>query len=452
MKSIVYLFLLTLILPAQGKILDNYVKTALESNLALKQKKFSYEKSLASLSEARGMFFPSVNLEARYTQAGGGRKIDIPVGDLVNPVYRALNQITGTNSFPTDIPNQTTNFLREKEHETKLEMIQPLFNPAIYYNYKAKSDLTEVYKAERDAFARNLTAEVKTAYFNYLKTVEIKKLLISAEELVKENLRVSESLFKNGKVTKDAVYKAEAELSKIIQQQSESEKNSNLAKAYLNFLMNRDLEEEILTDDNSYEEEQMFGEFEELEKNAVLSREELSALNMAIQASDNGISAAKSSYYPAISLVFDYGFQGEEYKFTDKDDYWMASVVMQWNIFRGLSDKAKTEQSKISKMEIEMQKAEAENKIKLQVREAYYNLIVAKEAVTTTSKRQRSSELSFKIIEQKYSEGMSPQIEFLDARNTLTQSQIEASVAKFDYRIKMAQLEYAAAILKLELE
>lgn len=35
----------------------------------------------------RGMFLPSVSIEARYSRAGGGKIIEFPVGDLMNPVY-----------------------------------------------------------------------------------------------------------------------------------------------------------------------------------------------------------------------------------------------------------------------------------------------------------------------------------------------------------------------------
>ena len=139
-----YIFLLSIFLIsvfAYADNLDNYVQIGLENNLALKQKEFNYKKSMHALKEARGMFFPSVSIEARYTRAGGGREIEFPVGDLLNPVYSTLNQLTGTQSFP-QLDNERIPFLREKEHETKLRLVQPLFQYGIY----AKSgELTFLY-------------------------------------------------------------------------------------------------------------------------------------------------------------------------------------------------------------------------------------------------------------------------------------------------------------------
>ena len=47
---------------------------------------------------------------------------------------------------------------------------------------------------------------------------------------------------------------------------------------------------------------------------------------------------------------------------------------------------------------------------------------------------------------------MAPQIEYIDARNTFTQSEIEAAVAKYDYRIKVAEFEKATAGFNNEIE
>jgi hypothetical protein len=41
-----------------------------------------------------------------YFMAGGGRTVDFPVGDLLNPVYTTLNQLTGGNNFP-QVTNQS---------------------------------------------------------------------------------------------------------------------------------------------------------------------------------------------------------------------------------------------------------------------------------------------------------------------------------------------------------
>ena len=85
---------------AQNPILENYIREGLESNRGLKQKQLDYASNLAALKEARGLFLPDISLNARYTVAEGGRMIEFPVGDLLNPVYSTLNMLTGSSQFP----------------------------------------------------------------------------------------------------------------------------------------------------------------------------------------------------------------------------------------------------------------------------------------------------------------------------------------------------------------
>ena len=73
--------------------LDNYIQTGLKSNEVIKQHNFDINKSMYALQEARSLFYPTVSLNANYTKADGGRTIDIPIGDMLNPVYSTLNQI-----------------------------------------------------------------------------------------------------------------------------------------------------------------------------------------------------------------------------------------------------------------------------------------------------------------------------------------------------------------------
>src|SRR5512133_1926026 len=93
-------FLLLFRFSAGQTILDDYRRSGIENNLALQQKQSNYELSMQQLKQARGLFFPSLSLNARYTVSEGGRVIEFPVGDLLNPVYSTLNQLTASSQFP----------------------------------------------------------------------------------------------------------------------------------------------------------------------------------------------------------------------------------------------------------------------------------------------------------------------------------------------------------------
>lgn len=430
--------------------LDQYIEMGLSNNLVLRQQRFSLEKSLQALREARGMFLPSITIEARYSRAGGGRIIDIPIGDMVNPIYQTLNQLLDLQglpgNFPTNIPNEQVPFLRETEHDTKLRIIQPLIQPAIYYNVKIKKDLTAIEKARLNVFKRQLVADIKNAFYTYLKTVQVKQLLDNTKELLEENVRLSGSLFKNHKVTEEVVFRSEAELSKLEQQQAEAEKSMLLAASYFNFLLNRPLDAEIEVDFIDQRPVFRAYDLETLTAQALKLRSEFRQLQGAMAAARHTVGLHRSSILPTVTAVFDYGFQGETYSFTGEDDYWMGSLVLSWNLFRGGQDMAKKKLAIVQKKQLEAQHVELETKIKLQVKEAYLNMNVAKKTVISSEDTLKSRKQAFFIISKKYKQGMVPQIEHIKAQNDYTNAGISHIIAVYDYYIKEAQLERVSAM------
>ena len=458
-RSINLLFVLLVVLsgwsrtaaaqPAPG-VLDNYIEMGLKGNLALKQQEFSLEKSLQALREARGMFFPSVSIEVRYSRAGGGRVIDMPIGDLVNPIHNTLNQLLIAHGFspvfPGNIPNEHIPFLRETEQESKLRIVQPVFQPAIYYNLKIKTDLSGIERARLKVFKRQLVEDIKSAYYTYLKTLEIKKLLDNTRVLLAENLRISESLFRNHKVTEEVVFRSKAELSKLDQQLSEAEKNNCLSASYFNFLLNRPMDTEIEVEEGEAKPGLTEYNLEILTNRALAHRGEFEQLRGAIAAARHTANLHGAGLLPTVSAVFDYGVQGENFSFSGKDDYWMGSVLLSWNVFKGGQDAAKKKQAQYEGNRLQTQYDELENQIRLQVKEAFLNLDVAKKTIISNEDTLKSQEEAFSIVTKKYEQGMVPQIEYIKAQNDYTSAGIAHIIAGYDYYIKEAQLERVSAL------
>jgi len=445
-----YLFLILMFviftpLFPQPLILETYVEDCLKHNLAFKQKQFSLEQSLQALKQARGMFLPAIGIEARYSRAGGGRLIELPIGDLMNPVYATLNQILTTVGqpprFPTNIPNEVFPFLREEEHETKIRLIQPIFQPALLFNYKIKTHLKQAKTIELEIFKKQLIRDLKTAYFNYLKTVHVVRLFEKTHLLLQENLRVSEKLFQYQKATEEVVFQARTEITTLEQQQTEAEKNMKLAAAYFNFLMNRPFETPIEIIDETALNFNHEIDFEQILDTALQNRLEFPQLHSALAAVNNQARLARTSFLPGITGVLDYGFQGEKYRFTEEDDYWMASAVLNWNLFNGFQDQARLQQARLEQQKLETQFIELQQQIKLQVQEAFDNFRVARKAIQSASEKVASTRNTFKIIHKKYEQGMAPQIEFLNARTNLTNAEVSQIIAKYDYQIKYIELQ-----------
>jgi len=433
----------------QNDIIEKYIILGIDDNLALKQKDFSLQQSIADLDEARGMFFPSIDIQARYTRAGGGREIDMLIGDLVNPIQNALNNISPQFAFPANTSNVRIPFLRKEEHETKVSLVQPIIQPALFYNYSIKNSMVDIKTLERKVYVRELIANIKNGYLAVLRSDKIVKLFENTLTLINENLRVNESLFKNDKVTVDHLHRAKSEKLVTEQRILEAKNNHDLAKSYFNFLINQPLDSEIEITNNQLDEINII-DLDELEIMALKNREELSQLKSLVNIAEKTTGAAKTSFYPGLSLAVDYGFQGEKYRFNSDFDYWMASLVLNWNIFNGMQDNAKAEKAEIEAKKNMLQLVEFQNKIRLQVREAYKKIIVSQKIIESADQRLLSSTKSFNIVKKKYAQGLASQVEYLDSQNQLTKSQISKIFAEYSLMENYSELEKVTALIDLQ--
>ena len=438
---------------AQESPLKAYIHTALESNVALQRQGLSYEKSLAALEEAKALFFPRLSIQARYSVARGGRAFTIPIGDLMNPVYQNLNQINTLAratypDYPTVqeypmINNENINFLRETEQETVLRLQMPIFNQAILQNQRIRHNLAEAENVSVDIYRRELVKEVKVAYFNHAQARQGVRILEDALALVEENLRTSESLQRNHKVTLDVVYSARAEVEEVEQQLAEAVKNEKTAKAYFNFLLNRNYEEEIVPMPEEVLAPSAIS-LEEARNQAFRQREEFQQLNYYLAAQDKQIQLSKGAHLPQLNLQADYGIQGTRYEINDDADFFMGSVVMGWNLF-DRSTKAKVQQARIEKLETESQKAELNQQIGLQVVNTFYGLEAAQQRILKAEAEVVAARQAFRLMNKKFTQGQANRVEFTNARTQQTSAEQRLSIARYDYQAKLAEFERATA-------
>jgi len=435
-------------LHSQDNVLENYIREGFQNNQALKQTQLNYNKSLEALKQSKALFYPNIGFNARYSVAEGGRTIDFPIGDLLNPVYSTLNQLTQSQQFP-QVENEQIYFLRPTEQESMLYLYQPLFNSEIYFQYKIRKNLSDAAYIGIDLYKRELVKEIKTAYFNFQKTVKALELFEQTLEVVQENLRVSESLVINDKVTVDAVYRSRAELSKVERQLAEAEKFHESAKAYFNFLLNKPLESSIDLMLNNMLIDSLLSNQKESIRLALNNREELMQLERYLSASENAVRLTKYNHSPTLNLGVNYGIQGATYEINDQSDFLIASVVMQWKIFHGLETKSKIQQATIEQNILQEQNSALQNQISMQVIDAWYGEKAAAKAVTAARTQSYSATKAFEIIRKKYNQGQTSLLEFINVRTDMTNADLNMILAIYDYEISRAELERATGTYPL---
>jgi outer membrane protein TolC len=440
MKNILIALLLFRAIGAYSQSsLDSYIKTALNNNETVKQQQFLLTKSLYALKEAKSLFLPSVGFIGTYTIAEGGRTVDIPVGDLVNPVYETLNQLTGTNNFP-QLQNQSILLNPNNFYDAKIRTTYPILNAEIEYNRKIKTQQYSLQQIEINLYKRELVKEVKNAYYKYLQACEAVTIYETALSLVEENLRVNTSLFNNQKVNRTAVVRSNNEVSKYTALLEAARQTQNNAKAYFNFMLNTDLNAEIIKDSISTVPVDLF-----LTDTTVAKREELGKLREALAINQNVTALAKSYKRPKLNSFVDFGSQAFDFQVNNKSLYYMAGISLDWNIFSGNKNKYKIKQAEADGEVLQSQANYVEQQLKLQLTTSNNSFKVAIAEYNAAQSQVTSSQKYYNDIFRLYKEGQALFIELLDAQNQLLSAKLQLNISLFDTWIKATEIERANA-------
>jgi outer membrane protein TolC len=418
--------------------LDNYILIGLKSNEVIKQHNFDITKSVYALKEARSLFYPTVSLNANYTVADGGRTIDIPIGDMLNPVYSTLNQITNSNAFPT-LQNQSVLINPDNFYDAKIHTTMPLLNFEIIYNKRIKSQQSSLQKIELEIYQRELVKEIKIAYYKYLQSIEGVNIYQDALKLVKENQRVNQSLFKNDKINRTAVLRSDNEVIRIEANLETAKQTSNNAKSYFNFLINQKLDSEIEIDsDNENLPNVMVSE-------NTLNREELSKLNQVSEINENVNKLTQSYWYPKLSGFADVGFQDFDFEVNKDSRYYFAGLGLEWNIFSGNKNKYKIKQVELDSQKINSQTDNVKQQLLLQFHISQNNLKSALEQFHADKNQKQSAQKYNEDITKLYKEGQAIYIELLDAQNQWVNAQLNTNISLYNSWIAFAEMERANA-------
>jgi outer membrane protein len=428
---------------AQSPVLDQYIHQGLESNLALRQQQMEIEKSIKAIEIAKTHFFPQVNFAPTYSVAFGGRKIDIPIGDLLNPVYSTLNALTGTSVFP-QVENTSEQMAPMNFHDTKLEIKVPLFNSDIKYNVQLQKQLLLTEEAKKKYLQLELKANIESAYYQYLQALEAIRIFAYAENLAKENVLLNQKLLQHEEVLIDAQLTAEYELSKVQIQKKEAEKNAKVAKAYFNFLLNRNLEENIEADSAFFSQPPLLKPISYFQENALLNRPEFEQLQTGLAAQQTLVSMnEKNALLPTLFLGVNTGFQGFGYTFRNQA-YMVGQVGMTWNLYNAGQKKLKIQQSRIGALQWNSKLEEAKKQIEMQIYKAYHDAVQSQEALQSKTLDLNRTKKVHDLVQSRYKNGAALTIEITKAQNDLTAAQLSYTIEKLSTWIKYSELKKAS--------
>lgn len=419
------------------QLVDDYVAEGLANNLVLKEKNTSLEQSLLALKDAKSYFLPSLEFGASYTLAKGGRTIDFPIGDLLNPVYTTLNRLTGTNSFP-QLENVSNQLLPNDFYDARFRATLPLLNTDLNFQKQIRAQQVAWTALQVETYRSALIQDIRQAYFMYCAAYSAHQIVKNTQALVNQNLKDNQALLENGKGLPARVLRAESEVENIKALLIEADNKKGKAAQYLNFLVNRPLDQEVPFEEAVLDLARinyLLGE-ENQEGNS-----ELLAIKTAVSIQETVLKSQKSYWIPKLSTYADFGSQGFEWAFDSQSRYTMWGLQLSVPVFQGGRNQNQIQKGNLGLQSIQRQKELLGNKLalELQLQKNEVKSILA--TLQSSEKKIVSAGAYLRLVDRGFKEGSLSLIEYLDAQNQWTQASLQKNIATYNLQMALAQLE-----------
>jgi outer membrane protein TolC len=416
---------------AGGLTLQESIAIALMKNeeiRALQQKERAADYGLV---ESVGNFLPSASLSTTYSRAEGGRTFKFPIATRADLT-------TGEILYEASIE---TGFLEEEAHDTKLEVVQPIFQGGALWGQlgMAKAQRRSV-KHELQAKRNEIALRVQEAYYGILEAEKMLQAMEEAVNLSQEHVRVAQALYEAGMVERAQALRADVLLSSTLQDRLRAENGLKMARRSFNSLLARNLDEAISLEEPE-ELDPLDLSLTDCLHRATGGNPGLMSFREQVEVAAKAVHLSRSNLLPKVNLVFDYGWHEDAYRFNMDSDFWMIMGVASWDIFTSGRHEAQYQQSKANHRQLKYELEAYQDAIVLQVTQAYLEWEEARQGLELAEEALASAEENYRVTAASYREGMASQIDEIDAQVTLTEARVNSSRTRYQIYVAKAKLE-----------
>ncbi len=313
---------------------------------------------------------------------------------------------------------------------------------------KVTKDRIEKSEYDLESTKSNYMFEIAKNYYQILsakKNLDISKA--NVKRLKKHRNSVNEKL-QVGTLTKTALFRAEAELSKSKTDLLKTENSFKLSKASLKNLV--DIEEEFSLLENQYF--YLKGEefsYETLVKEAIDNRSEIKSAQKSLEVADKTIKYERGSYWPKISIKGMYtdseviSDHDTQYSLFDSETNVQEKSIeasLSFTIFDAGLRKAQINQAKAQKRQADAALTDTKNTVILELKKAWFDFQTSKSTITTLKDELKSANENYNAVTMQFEYGLADSVDKMDAETLLVSAQRKLADAEFTYEISVLDI------------
>ena len=397
--------------------LDEAIDLAVKNNYEAKKARLTVQKAEAQKDEAIGNAFPTIKLNANYTNNPLKPIFFMP--DFKNPGSNELVpiEVGATNSF-----------------RTAAELTQILFNSAIFTGIGTAKI---AYKVQRERFKSSIVktiSSVKKSYYGVLLAKELVDVVDTVLANARRNLYVTEKMHEEGFIPEFDLIRARTSVKNVEPELLNAKYNYDRLLNLFKFNLGLNINDSIELNGEIKIDKYLSIDIDSLTTLLKDANYDLRSLDYFRQVQRRKIDYYRSDYYPALFLFGNYIYQGQsnDWNFLTAKSA-SVGINLSYTVFQGLKTDNRVQQAKVDYLTSIEQYNQTYDALKMQLKNSVEKLEIAQKKLNINKGNIDRARRGYQIAEIRYKEGSGSQVEINDANTALANANLNYLKAAYDY-------------------
>jgi outer membrane protein len=442
-KTILFLLTFALPLPGQQKqtlTIEQAIQIGMENSKALKTSQFKVDAADARASEFNTYRLPTFKLSGTYTRLSevDPTVIPFPTYGMVdnNPVAGHVSLVPSLYQFGANLVNS---------YGVKATVQQPLFTGGKISGASNAADYLA--DATREDFKKDkaeILYSIKNAYWNLYRAFEFKKFIDENVNQIGTHAKDAENLMKQGMITSNDLMKVQVQLSDAKVRQIDATNSVKLAMYYLNNTLGLPLATQIELASTVQISDRSWEDVDQLINKAYDARPDMHGMQARVSAAESGLTSARGGWWPQIYLIGNYNYLRPNQRiFPTRDQFdktWDVTVSLSLDIWNWYQTGYQANQAEAQFSQAKEGLSMTRDGVMLEVTQSYLGVNQAKERKAVSEQGVNQAEENYRVTNDKFKKGLTPNSELLDAEVALLQAKLNLTQSLVDYELSMARL------------
>jgi outer membrane protein TolC len=399
-------------------------------NLSLKSKSLEYDAQSYEVWKSYSLFVPSFNYQG------------IATNNLELPVFVFMGQqfVVGTKFT----------------FQHSLDLTIPLFTGGSrWFNMNIQKSMKKSLSEELKGKEEEVVLQSLKAYYGVILATSLFSTSEEAMLVSKANLEQVQKFYNVGTATELDLQRAKAQYAATLPSLEKAKANRIMLGQQLKFLLNIEFRDSLVITDTLAGIDLMSDykklDLEDFKNLSKENRSDIKSLAHKLQATKEGENIALGSFLPSVALSANVAHQAQlgnsNVMWNDYIRSKSINLIMSWPLFEGGRKHINYQQAKIQTEQMKILYEQADKGMLLNVEESYYSYQEAVKNLESLKEVMLQSKESLRLSNLLYKEGMSTQLDVLNAQLFNTSSQMQYYQGIYFYNISQLNLMYSIGLL-----